>query len=74
MPDIIFYPKITESEYPYTDTAAVRQALDDCRELADLGVTDVCVTPWNPYQNNFSLQDKLDGIERFAGEIISQYG
>ena len=28
VPDSLFYPKITESEYPYTDTAAVRQALD----------------------------------------------
>lgn len=28
MPDSIFYPSITESEYPYLSTAAVRQALD----------------------------------------------
>jgi len=28
MPDSIFYPSITESEYPYLDTATVRQALD----------------------------------------------
>ena len=28
MPDSIFYPSITESEYPYLNTEAVRQALD----------------------------------------------
>jgi probable F420-dependent oxidoreductase len=46
------------------------RSADDCLQLADLGVTDICVTPWNPYQNDLSLQDKLDAIERFASEII----
>jgi probable F420-dependent oxidoreductase len=46
------------------------RTVDDCRRLADLGVTDICVTPWNPYQSDLSLQDKLDAIERFASEII----
>jgi probable F420-dependent oxidoreductase len=46
------------------------RSADDCLLLADLGVTDICVTPWNPYQNDLSLQDKLDAIERFASEII----
>ncbi len=46
------------------------RSADDCLRLADLGVTDICVTPWNPYQNGLSLQDKLDAMERFASEII----
>jgi len=44
--------------------------VDDCLRLADLGVTDICVTPWNPYQNDLSLEDKLDAIDRFASDII----
>ena len=46
------------------------RSADDCLQLADMGVTDICVTPWNPYQSGLSLQGKLDAMERFASEII----
>jgi probable F420-dependent oxidoreductase len=45
--------------------------VDDCLGLGSLGVTDVCVTPWNPYQPDLALDDKLAGIERFANEVIA---
>jgi alkanesulfonate monooxygenase SsuD/methylene tetrahydromethanopterin reductase-like flavin-dependent oxidoreductase (luciferase family) len=44
---------------------------DDCRRLEELGVTDICVTPWNPYQGGLSLDDKLRAIDAFANEVIS---
>ena len=47
------------------------RSVDDCHKLDELGVTDVCVVPWNPYKNGFSLDDKLAAIDRFANEVIS---
>jgi probable F420-dependent oxidoreductase len=47
------------------------RSLEDCRRLEELGVTDICVTPWNPYKNDLSLDDKLAAIDRFANEVIS---
>lgn len=44
----------------------------DCLRLADLGVTDICVTPWNPYQENLDLAMKLDKIQSFSEQVIQQ--
>ena len=41
--------------------------------LEALGVTDICVNPWNPYDPDITLEKKLAGLEGFAREIISQY-
>jgi len=46
------------------------RTLDDFRRLAQLGVTDICVTPWNPYDPKLDLARKLAGIEKFAEAII----
>lgn len=46
------------------------RTLDDFRRLAQLGVTDICVTPWNPYDSSLDLARKLAGIEKFAEAII----
>ena len=62
------YPQRTEFEIHALDSNL--RSLDDCKRLAELGVTDICVTPWNPYKSDLSLQDKLDAIDRFASEII----
>lgn len=48
------------------------RTVDDCRRLLDLGVTDICVTPWNPYAQDLSLQDKIDGLRRFSDSVIDQ--
>ena len=48
------------------------RSIDDCKRLAELGVTDVCVTPWNPYDPSLSLDDKLKGIEGFASAVIAK--
>lgn len=45
---------------------------DDFKRSQDLGVTDHCVSAWNPYDPATRLQDKLDGIRRFADEVISR--
>jgi probable F420-dependent oxidoreductase len=53
-----------------------RFGLDGYRELFDAGVTDIITMPWMFYGIGFdgSLQDKKDGIRRFADEIISKIG
>ncbi|MEP5763214.1 MAG: TIGR03619 family F420-dependent LLM class oxidoreductase [Halieaceae bacterium] len=48
------------------------RSVEDCQQLAQLGVTDICVTPWNPYQPQLSLDDKLAAIDRFANTIIAK--
>ena len=49
------------------------RSLDDYRRLGDLGVTDICVNPWNPYDPGLGLQQKLAGIERFASSVIEKF-
>lgn len=43
---------------------------DDYRRLQELGVTEALATPWDPYDARLDLQQKLDGIKRFADDII----
>jgi probable F420-dependent oxidoreductase len=49
------------------------KTLDDYRRLADLGVTDICVAPWNAYDANLNVQTKLDAVRRFGEEVISSW-
>ena len=49
------------------------RSLDDYKRLEALGVTDICVNPWNPYDPEITLGKKLAGIEAFAQGIISRY-
>lgn len=44
--------------------------LDDYRRLGELGVTDICVTPWNPYDPSLDLAGKIAAMLRFADRII----
>jgi probable F420-dependent oxidoreductase len=47
--------------------------IDSLRRLRDLGVTDICATPWNVYDSKLDAQGKLDGIRRFGDEIIAKF-
>ncbi len=47
--------------------------LDDYRRLADLGVTDICVTPWNPYAPGMDRERKLAALEGFAEAVIRRW-
>ena len=49
------------------------RSLDDYRRLADLGVTDICLTPWNPMDPELTRQQKLDGLKLFGEHIISAF-
>ncbi len=49
------------------------RTIDDMRRVRDLGVTDMCVSAWNVYEPNISLQEKLDGIRQFGDEFISKF-
>lgn len=43
---------------------------DDFERLAELGVTDACVTPWNPYDPALSAESKVAAIKAFAERIL----
>lgn len=47
--------------------------LDDFRRLAELGVTDICLTPWNPYDPSLDRAQKLARIEQFADAVIERW-
>jgi len=47
--------------------------IDDFRRLEELGVTDICVTPWNPYDPALDKGKKLARIQQFAESIIQQW-
>lgn len=49
------------------------RSLDDYRRLAELGVTDICVNPWNPYDPSLDRDSKLDQIQRFADRVIGRF-
>jgi alkanesulfonate monooxygenase SsuD/methylene tetrahydromethanopterin reductase-like flavin-dependent oxidoreductase (luciferase family) len=49
------------------------RSLDDYRRLADLGVTDICLTPWNPMDPALTRQQKLDGLKLFGEHVISAF-
>ncbi len=46
--------------------------LDDFKRVSDLGVTDACAIPWDVYSNQLTLQQKIDGIRRFADDIVAR--
>jgi len=47
--------------------------VDGFRRMEDMGVTWICTMPWFFYGGDMnSLQDKLDGIRRFAEEVIAK--
>jgi probable F420-dependent oxidoreductase len=49
------------------------RTLDDYRRLGELGVTDICVTPWNPYDPALDRAKKLARIERFSETVIQRW-
>lgn len=49
------------------------KTLDDFRLLADMGVTDICVAPWNAYDANLDLQTKLQEVRCFSEKIIGRW-
>jgi probable F420-dependent oxidoreductase len=53
-----------------------RFGVDGYREQFDAGVTDIITMPWMFYGVGFdgSVQEKKDGIRRFADEIIAKIG
>jgi probable F420-dependent oxidoreductase len=52
-----------------------RYGLDGYRELGEIGVTDIVTVPWVFYGVPLDgpLPDKLDGIRRFAKDVIEQW-
>lgn len=46
--------------------------VDDFKRVRDIGVTDICACAWNVYQSNMPAKEKLDGIRRFADDIIAR--
>ena len=50
------------------DMAARKE--DDFKRLAALGATDVCITPWDPYDPSVGREQKLASIQQFAERVI----
>lgn len=63
--------KRTDFEIHAFDVTA--RSLEDYKRLEALGVTDICVNPWNPYDPDITLEKKLAAMEGFSKAIISQY-
>ncbi len=61
----------TDFEIHAFDTTA--RSVDDYHRLAELGVTDICVSPWNPYDPDLGREKKLEAISAFATNIISAF-
>lgn len=49
------------------------RGLDQLRVLDDLGVTDICIAPWNAYNPRLDLQDKLDCLRNFSRSVIERW-
>lgn len=48
----------------------------DCTAIAawgKLGVTDICVAPWNPYDPALDRAKKLSRIEQFSEAVIQRW-
>ena len=43
---------------------------EDFGRLQDLGVTHVCVTPWNPYDPAVDKAAKIRGIEQMVSQFV----
>lgn len=48
------------------------KTIDDFKRLRDIGVTDICASAWNVYDATTGREEKLEGIRRFANEIIAR--
>jgi probable F420-dependent oxidoreductase len=66
----------SRSEVPFSICAAVSDAVgvDAYRRLAGLGVTHIITVPWLFYGQPRALEEKCDGIRRFADEVLSLVG
>lgn len=60
--DHLVYPATLRTPYPYT--------LDTDRRLEELGVTHLITVPWLLYGKGATVEEKVAGIERFAGDAI----
>lgn len=64
------------SDQPFSMYASIKDAwdLDGYRRAADVGVTHLVTMPWYFYAGaDADLAGKLDGIERFADDIIAKW-
>ena len=62
------------ADAPFEIFASVSDAfdVDGFRRLADLGVDAAVTMPWMFYGMPRSFEDKRDGLNRFADEVISK--
>ncbi|AKU11388.1 Luciferase-like monooxygenase superfamily protein [Azoarcus sp. CIB] len=50
------------------------RTVDDFKRLAEVGVTDAGVLPWDVRSDPTDLQGQLDAIRRFGDEVIAKMG
>jgi len=66
------YGTLDRKDFQIYGNDMTARGVDDYRRVAGLGATDLCAAPWNVYDASVKLQDKLDGLRRFADKIISK--
>lgn len=67
--------RLGRTDVPFSMIASLNDAvgLDDYRRAFDVGVTDVLTMPWAFYGGfDLDLQGKLDGLHRFADDVLAQ--
>lgn len=68
--------RLDRTDVPFTMVCSLDDAwtIDDYRRAGDVGVTDVLTMPWL-FHGGFKqdLQGKLDGLHRFADEILPAF-
>ncbi|MEE8312382.1 MAG: LLM class F420-dependent oxidoreductase [Candidatus Binatia bacterium] len=64
----------TDGEFDILVSATDVRDLDGYKRLADAGATGVVTAPWRYYHGDtLDLQEKLDGIRRYADDIIHRF-
>lgn len=59
---------------PFEVTCSVPAGLDDVRRAEELGVTRVLASPVPGHGGRITREDVLDGVKRFADEVIARTG
>ncbi|HEY3698950.1 MAG TPA: TIGR03619 family F420-dependent LLM class oxidoreductase [Spongiibacteraceae bacterium] len=67
------YDTLQRSDFTIHAIDSNAKELADFHRLRDIGVTDICVTPWDVYDSTLNGQIKIDGVKRFSEKIISKF-
>ncbi|NMG76470.1 TIGR03619 family F420-dependent LLM class oxidoreductase [Aromatoleum diolicum] len=64
----------TAHEFQFHGIDFSARTVDDFRHLAEIGVTDAGVLPWDTRSDPMDVQGQIDAIRRFGDEVIAKMG